>query len=312
MARWREHRAISKLVTGDEHPEVHRCIDWPYWFLGRRHRRLFHDPLSAGVLGAVVSMAYGKDPVSGALAAQAHIIQDHLGSAIRRAIPRPLRFVLSLASGALYAAIEGMVPAKGPSVRTPPESRPPQRPDDWLLGQVPRSWFLTDVGYWWAAIGPAATAVVVALELWAAWWIGATLEIWPEPPAELPMGIAIHWAIVAVVYPLYLRALRRWWLRNQPWRPVRDRDERLVVRVVGDREYVKAEGPEGATAWLPPNAFPTVADDPIPPDCPAWLVVAVCLVALPVVFAVLVVVALLLAGSIAGLLASTGQQRRRG
>jgi len=55
LARWKTHRAISKLVLGKPHNDVNKVIDGPFKLLGKRHRALFHDPLSVLAL-------FGDDP----------------------------------------------------------------------------------------------------------------------------------------------------------------------------------------------------------------------------------------------------------
>ena len=46
MARHRVHRAISRMLLGHAHDDVNKIMDAPYKRLGKRHRILFHDPLS--------------------------------------------------------------------------------------------------------------------------------------------------------------------------------------------------------------------------------------------------------------------------
>jgi len=43
------HRAIDKLLTGKEHPEVHRYLDRPAKFLGPGHRVLRHSLLEVAM-----------------------------------------------------------------------------------------------------------------------------------------------------------------------------------------------------------------------------------------------------------------------
>jgi len=40
------HRAVSRMVLGKAHDSVNKVMDWPYKILGKRHRIVFHDPLS--------------------------------------------------------------------------------------------------------------------------------------------------------------------------------------------------------------------------------------------------------------------------
>ena len=45
------HKKISKILTEKECERTHGRIDYPVKFLGRGHRILFHDPLSALIIG---------------------------------------------------------------------------------------------------------------------------------------------------------------------------------------------------------------------------------------------------------------------
>ena len=40
------HRAVSRMVLSKPHDDVNKMLDAPYRELGRKHRMLFHDPLS--------------------------------------------------------------------------------------------------------------------------------------------------------------------------------------------------------------------------------------------------------------------------
>lgn len=84
MSRHKEHGIVSESITGDKHEEVHRLLDWPYRVLGRRHRILFHDPITAPVLGAFAAWRAGKSPLSGAKAGAVHPLQDRADSFLRR------------------------------------------------------------------------------------------------------------------------------------------------------------------------------------------------------------------------------------
>lgn len=46
LARHRVHRAISRMLLGNAHNDVNKIMDAPYKMLGKKHRILFHDPLS--------------------------------------------------------------------------------------------------------------------------------------------------------------------------------------------------------------------------------------------------------------------------
>ncbi len=59
MPSHRIHRYVSKLLLGDAFSEVHVAIDAPYRILGRKHRRLFHSPKEAFVVGYLSSTRPG-------------------------------------------------------------------------------------------------------------------------------------------------------------------------------------------------------------------------------------------------------------
>ena len=64
------HRKISKLLLGDDCNATHAAIDYPYRFLGRKHRILLHDPLSAALVG------YFMDGYKGVASALLHLAED--------------------------------------------------------------------------------------------------------------------------------------------------------------------------------------------------------------------------------------------
>jgi hypothetical protein len=71
MPSHRVHRAITARILGKPHDKVHKAIDYPYKFLGPRHRVLFHDPITA----VLVSRTASKEKGAG-LAAILHIVTD--------------------------------------------------------------------------------------------------------------------------------------------------------------------------------------------------------------------------------------------
>lgn len=78
MPSWRLHRLVDKIVLGREYPEVHRALDLPYLWLGPKHRILFHDPITATMMG------YAIAGPRGALSALLHITLDReLSSRVR-------------------------------------------------------------------------------------------------------------------------------------------------------------------------------------------------------------------------------------
>jgi hypothetical protein len=78
MPSRRFHTAVDRLFLGRSFPEVHRALDSPSQRLGTRHRALFHDPLSAVLVGRSIA---GDE---GALSAFLHVITDWSSSSLRR------------------------------------------------------------------------------------------------------------------------------------------------------------------------------------------------------------------------------------
>jgi len=64
------HRKLSRYLTGDDCNATHAAIDYPFRFLGRGHRVLFHDPLSAMMIG------YIMDRYKGVASAVLHLAAD--------------------------------------------------------------------------------------------------------------------------------------------------------------------------------------------------------------------------------------------
>ncbi len=64
------HEKISRILLGKKYSEVHKIIDYPVKYLGRKHRILFHDILTASLIGFSI---YGYN---GALAGILHLITD--------------------------------------------------------------------------------------------------------------------------------------------------------------------------------------------------------------------------------------------
>lgn len=56
------------MVLKKAHDDVNKAMDWPYRFLGKKHRILFHDPLSIIAL-------FGNDQVK-LEAAALHLLVD--------------------------------------------------------------------------------------------------------------------------------------------------------------------------------------------------------------------------------------------
>ena len=72
----RVHKWLTKKVLGKDYDTVHSMIDLPFHWLGRSHRKLFHSPLEAMLIGAWVT----KGDPRGAVAGLLHVLTDEAGS----------------------------------------------------------------------------------------------------------------------------------------------------------------------------------------------------------------------------------------
>jgi hypothetical protein len=68
------HRKTSKILLGTPCNRTNKAIDYPVRFLGKGHRILFHDPLTAATVG------YVADGYDGALAGILHLTIDKICS----------------------------------------------------------------------------------------------------------------------------------------------------------------------------------------------------------------------------------------
>jgi len=66
------HKAVSKYLTGESCENTHRIIDYPVRYLGKRHQILFHDTVSAIVIGSF------SDGYKGAVSGLLHIGADYI------------------------------------------------------------------------------------------------------------------------------------------------------------------------------------------------------------------------------------------
>jgi len=66
------HKAVDKFVFGRAFPKVHVELDRPAYVLGKKHRMLLHDPISAMLIGRSVA---GE---KGATVALLHVVVDEL------------------------------------------------------------------------------------------------------------------------------------------------------------------------------------------------------------------------------------------
>ena len=76
MPSHRVHLFLDQLILGKKYPKIHKFLDNPVYFLGKRHRILFHDPAMALL---VAQKEYPGDPKA-ILSAQIHIRVDNLCS----------------------------------------------------------------------------------------------------------------------------------------------------------------------------------------------------------------------------------------
>jgi hypothetical protein len=74
MPERRVHNYTTKLLLGRTFDEVHKALDGPVKFLGRKHRVLYHEPAEAALIG------YRIAGCEGALAALLHVAVDEMCS----------------------------------------------------------------------------------------------------------------------------------------------------------------------------------------------------------------------------------------
>jgi hypothetical protein len=65
-----KHKKISKILTSYSCERTHKLIDYPARFLGKKHRILLHDPISALIVGFL------SDGLKGSISALSHIALD--------------------------------------------------------------------------------------------------------------------------------------------------------------------------------------------------------------------------------------------
>jgi hypothetical protein len=71
MPKHKLHRYVDKVIYGKSFPEVHRALDLPYIFLGKKHREVFHTLDEAFMMGSIAS----QDP-RGGFAGLTHVWLD--------------------------------------------------------------------------------------------------------------------------------------------------------------------------------------------------------------------------------------------
>lgn len=72
------HDKISRFLVEDPCDQVHYVMDYPSRFLGRGHRILFHDPITAILIG------YSLKGERGAVSAISHILTDYTVTELKR------------------------------------------------------------------------------------------------------------------------------------------------------------------------------------------------------------------------------------
>jgi len=88
MADRKTHELVDKLVLGRKFSHVHRIKDLPAKYLGPHHRKLFHDPLTNILIGAM----YGPEAMlSGFLHDMVDIASSKLKSKSRKRRGRKCR-----------------------------------------------------------------------------------------------------------------------------------------------------------------------------------------------------------------------------
>lgn len=64
------HKKLSELILGESCEKTHEAIDKPVKEMGRGHRKLYHDPISASLIGLF------ENGCKGAISAAMHIVTD--------------------------------------------------------------------------------------------------------------------------------------------------------------------------------------------------------------------------------------------
>ncbi len=95
MPARKEHNKLSKIFLGKSCNRTHAAIDYPFRFMGRRHRILFHDPISAALIGY---LANGDE---GALSGWMHLAAD---KCLKPRYAEPIVKILEYA-GEIYSSL---------------------------------------------------------------------------------------------------------------------------------------------------------------------------------------------------------------
>jgi len=76
--RHKYHRKLTKLLLGSDYNHVHKLLDFPFLWLGKKHRKLFHDPITPVLIGFILKDKKAYD------AANLHIFSDLISSELKR------------------------------------------------------------------------------------------------------------------------------------------------------------------------------------------------------------------------------------
>jgi hypothetical protein len=69
----KEHVALDRLVFGKTYGRIHQIKDSPSKWMGSKHRKALHDPVSNLLLALI---EYPRDPTRAFLSAQLHDLVD--------------------------------------------------------------------------------------------------------------------------------------------------------------------------------------------------------------------------------------------
>jgi hypothetical protein len=69
---------LDRIFLGRKFSQVHKLIDLPARSMGKKHRTLFHDPLSA------IAIGYAVGGLEGAMSALLHIAVDSLFTELKK------------------------------------------------------------------------------------------------------------------------------------------------------------------------------------------------------------------------------------
>ena len=89
MPSHRIHKKVNKMLLGKEHEDVNKLLDFPYAFLGPKHRVVLHDKKTPFIVLALTG------DIEKALAAYIHIKTDEIFSKLSRRRRKCLEKILA-------------------------------------------------------------------------------------------------------------------------------------------------------------------------------------------------------------------------